>query len=63
MEPSGLAFGKPKDRLRDIRGCGPHVLPHFASLNAGYHVSPRQILAHRVKGGPWKGFWGMRIVP
>jgi hypothetical protein len=40
MEPSGLAFGKPKDRLREIRDdarrdpCLDKFAPHFASAFA-----------------------------
>jgi hypothetical protein len=35
-EPSGLAFGEPKDRLRDSRGATPRI---SLSLNAGYGTS------------------------
>src|SRR3981189_3298276 len=37
MEPSGLAFGQPKDRLSEIRD---RLSPHSAALHAGYRRSP-----------------------
>jgi hypothetical protein len=42
MEPSGLAFGKPKDRLREIRDRSPHS----AALHAGYKPLHRKRATH-----------------
>jgi hypothetical protein len=43
-QPSGLAFGKPKGELREIRGAvnrAAEAIPDFASLNPGYSLLGR----------------------
>jgi len=51
MEPPGLAFGEPEDRLREIQ-VGP--VPHSASLDAGY------VAARQIASGPEPGRQFMR---
>jgi hypothetical protein len=51
MEPSGLAFGKPKDRLSGMRG---HLLPDYgaARLHPGYAASTRRNPFHSAVAAP-----------